>query len=214
MNTIERLTNQVRDIMSKDAICINDTAHDFEHVLRVYHNALRLSNAEGVEPLLACCAALLHDIVIYPKSDERSGLSSTHSARLARRILTDYDLTTIEVDIICTAIVEHSYTNHIRASSIYSQILQDADRLDALGAIGIARAFTTGAKSNRVFYSTIDPFCTTRTPDDHVWTLDHFYTKLLHLESLMNTNSAKIEADNRTKFIKIYLKQLDSEIQP
>ena len=69
--------------------------------------------------------------------------------------------------------------------------------MDAIGAIGIARVFATGGSLKRPFYNIDDPFCKTRTPDDRTWTVDHFYQKLLKLESLMNTKSGKIEAKNK-----------------
>ncbi|MBT8242244.1 MAG: phosphohydrolase, partial [Nitrosopumilus sp.] len=92
------------------------------------------------------------------------------------------------------------------------KILQDADRLDALGAIGIARVFATGGSLKRPFYNTDDPFCKTRKPDDKIWTVDHFYQKLLKLESTMNTKSGKIEATKRTRVLRGFLKQLKQEL--
>ena len=93
------------------------------------------------------------------------------------------------------------------------KILQDADRLDALGAIGIARVFATSGSLNRSFYNIDDPFCNKRNPDDDIWAVDHFFNKLLKLESLMNTTSGKIEAKRRTMILKEFLKQLKQEIQ-
>ena len=90
--------------------------------------------------------------------------------------------------------------------------MQDADRLDALGAIGIARVFGTSGSLNRPFYNINDPFCTERSPDDNLWAVDHFFNKLLKLESLMNTKSGKIEAKKRTRVLKEFLKQLKTEI--
>ncbi|MEK0327506.1 MAG: phosphohydrolase, partial [Nitrosopumilus sp.] len=92
------------------------------------------------------------------------------------------------------------------------KILQDADRLDALGAIGIARTFAVTGAENRSFYNTNDPFCSSRKADDQVWAVDHFFKKLLLLEVKMNTKSAKIEAKRRTKIIKIFLNDLKQEI--
>ncbi len=92
------------------------------------------------------------------------------------------------------------------------KILQDADRLDALGAIGIARVFATGGSLKRPIYNRADPFCKKRTPNDKTWAVDHFYKKLLKLESLMNTKSGKVEAKKRTKILKEYLNQLKQEI--
>ena len=97
-------------------------------------------------------------------------------------------------------------------ATIEGKILQDADRLDALGAIGIARVFATGGSLKRPFYNIDDPFCKSRSPNDKIWTVDHFFQKLLTLESLMNTKSGKSEAKKRTKVLKDYLKQLKQEL--
>jgi len=96
--------------------------------------------------------------------------------------------------------------------TLEGQILQDADRLDALGAIGIARVFATGGSLKRPFYNIDDPFCKRRIPDDKIWTVDHFFQKLLKLESLMNTKSGKAEAKKRTRILKEFLNQLKQEI--
>ncbi len=92
------------------------------------------------------------------------------------------------------------------------KILQDADRLDAIGAIGIARAFAVSGSESRPFYNNDDPFCNARKPDDKKWAVDHFYRKLLKLEKLMNTKSAKIEAKKRTKILTKFLSELRDEI--
>ena len=84
--------------------------------------------------------------------------------------------------------------------------------MDAIGAIGIARVFAVGGSEKRPFYNTDDPFCKIRLPDDKTWTLDHFFQKLLKLDSLMNTKSAKIEAKRRTKILKKFLLDLKQEI--
>jgi uncharacterized protein len=96
--------------------------------------------------------------------------------------------------------------------TIEGKVLQDADRLDALGAIGIARTFAVGGSEKRPFYSAYDPFCNTRKPDDKKWTLDHFYKKLLLLEKKMNTSTARKEAARRTKILKKFLADLKKEI--
>ncbi len=99
-----------------------------------------------------------------------------------------------------------------REKTLEGKILQDADRLDALGAIGIARVFATGGSLKRPFYNIDDPFCKRRIPDDHTWTVDHFFQKLLKLESLMNTKSGKAEAKKRTRILREFLNQLKHEI--
>jgi len=206
MNVIDSIKNKVKEIMD------NDSAHDFDHVMRVYGNAQKICKQEKANEKLVLCAALLHDIVSYPKSDKRSKMSSTESAKKSKIILKEYDFTTDEILVISDAIRDHSFSQNKIPESIVGKILQDADRLDAIGAIGIARVFATGGSLKRPFYNIDDPFCKTRTPDDKTWTVDHFYQKLLKLESLMNTKSGKMEAKKRTKILKDYLKQLKLEL--
>jgi uncharacterized protein len=191
----------------------NDPAHDFEHIMRVYHNAQKIVKKEKANPKLVLSAALLHDIVSYPKSSKRSKLSSTDSAKKSKLILKKYDFTVEEITVVSDAIKEHSFSQNKIPQTLEGKILQDADRLDALGAIGIARVFATSGSLNRSFYNIDDPFCNKRNPDDDIWAVDHFFNKLLKLESLMNTTSGKIEAKRRTRILKEFLKQLKQEIQ-
>ena len=206
MSVINSISNDVKKIIE------NDSAHDFEHIMRVYKNAKKLCKQEKVNEKLVLCAVLLHDIVSYPKSDKRSKNSSIDSAKKAIIILKRYGFTENEITIISDAIREHSFSQKKTPKTIEGEILQDADRLDALGAIGIARVFATGGSLKRPFYNTDDPFCKKRNADDKIWTLDHFFQKLLKLELLMNTKSGKIEAKKRTRILNEYLKQLKQEI--
>ena len=206
MSVINFISNDVKKIIE------NDSAHDFEHIMRVYKNAKKLCKQEKVNEKLVLCAVLLHDIVSYPKSDKRSKNSSIDSAKKAIIILKRYGFTENEITIISDAIREHSFSQKKTPKTIEGEILQDADRLDALGAIGIARVFATGGSLKRPFYNIDDPFCKKRNVDDKTWTLDHFFQKLLKLEFLMNTKSGKIEAKKRTRILKEYLKQLKNEI--
>lgn len=207
MKPLDILHKQVKSIMKK-----NDPAHDFEHVLRVYVNAERICKKEKANKKLVLTAALLHDIISFPKSDKRSKISSTKSAIKTKRILQKLPYTNDEIKIIVDAIESHSFSKNKIPNTLEGKILQDADRLDALGAIGIARTFTVGGSENRSFYNSSDPFCSFRKPDDKDWTLDHFFKKLLLLESKMNTKSGKIEAKRRTKIIKKFLNDLKQEI--
>ena len=206
MNVIDSIKNEVKEIMD------NDSAHDFDHVMRVYKNAQKICKKEKANETLVLCAALLHDIVSYPKSDKHSKMSSTESAKKSKIILKQYDFSNDEIIIITDAIRDHSFSQNKIPASIVGKIIQDADRLDAIGAIGIARVFATGGSLKRPFYNIDDPFCKTRKPDDKVWTVDHFYQKLLKLNSLMNTKSGKAEAKKRTKILKDFLKQLHLEL--
>jgi len=190
----------------------NDPAHDFDHVMRVYLNAQKILENENASKKLVLSAVLLHDIVSYPKSDKRSENESIESAKKAKIILKKHDFTNDEIVIVYNAIRDHSFSQKKIPHTIEGKILQDADRLDALGAIGIARVFATGGSLKRSFYNSNDPFCSKRIPDDKTWTVDHFFAKLFKLEILMNTKTGKIEAKKRTKILRIFLKQLQHEI--
>jgi len=206
MKVLEQLQKEVRNKIS------NDPAHDFDHIIRVYKNAEKLSKKEKANTKLVLCAVLLHDIVNYKKSDKRSKNSSTKSAIRARQILSKYSFSNSEIKIITDAIRDHSFSKNKTPSTLVGKILQDADRLDAIGAIGIARAFAVSGAEDRPFYNRIDPFCSKRKPNDQKWAVDHFYRKLLKLEKLMNTKSAKIEAKKRTNLLKNFLSELKYEI--
>lgn len=206
MKVIDSLRKHVEKIMG------SDSAHDFEHVMRVFKNAENICKNEKANKKLVLSAALLHDIVSYPKSDKRSKQSSVESAKKAEKILKKFSFSEDEINIVSDAIRDHSFSQDKIPETLEGKILQDADRLDAVGAIGIARVFATGGSLKRPFYNIDDPFCKNRNPDDKTWTLDHFFQKLLKLESLMNTKTGKIEAKKRTKILKEYLKMLKQEI--
>ena len=206
MKPLLELRKQVKTMMGK-----NDPAHDFEHVLRVYANAERICKKEKADKKLVLSAVLLHDIISYPKNYKRSKTSSTKSAIKAKKILQKLPYSNDEIEIISDAIESHSFSKNKTPKTLEGKILQDADRLDALGAIGIARTFAVGGAENRSFYNSSDPFCLSRKPNDQEWTLDHFYKKLLVLESKMNTKSGKVEAKRRTKIIKKFLNDLKLE---
>ena len=206
MNDIDSLKMDVKLMMD------NDPAHDFEHVMRVYKNAKKICKKEKVNEKMVLSAVLLHDIVSYQKSDKRSKLSSLESSKKSKQILKKYDFSKEEILVISNAIRDHSFSQGKVPETIEGKILQDSDRLDALGAIGIARVFATGGSFGRPFYNTDDPFCKKRLPDDKIWTVDHFFQKLLKLESLMNTKSGKIEAKIRSNVLKEFLHHLKQEL--
>ena len=206
MNVLDSIKNEIIKIMD------NDPAHDFDHIMRVYTNAKKIVKEEKADEKLVLSAALLHDIVSYPKSSKRSKFSSIDSAKKSKIILKKYGFSEKEITIVSDAIKDHSFSQNKVPETLEGKILQDADRLDALGAIGIARVFATSGSLNRSFYNIDDPFCTKRNPDDDLWAVDHFFNKLLKLESLMNTRSGKIGAKKRTNVLQEFLKQLKDEI--
>lgn len=207
MKAKPEIYNEVKKWMRK-----NDPAHDFEHVLRVYETAKMICTEEKANKKLVLYSVLLHDIAAFPKNDKRSKISSTKSSKEAKKILKKFSFPDEEIKIISNAIEDHSFSKNKKPTSLEGKILQDADRIDAIGAIGIARTFAVGGSENRPFYNKSDPFCSIRNPNDQNWTLDHFYKKLLVIESKMNTKSGKKEAKRRTKILRRFLTDLKREI--
>jgi uncharacterized protein len=190
-----------------------DPAHDFYHIMRVYKNAKLIGRREGSNMEILLTAVLLHDLVVYPKGSNKSFKSSDESADLAENILLSHGYPQDQINHISSCIRAHSYSKRFVPESLEGRILQDADRLDALGAIGIARTFSVGGSQNRTFYNANDPFCRSdRELDDIRWTLDHFQAKLLKLKDLMHTGTAKKIAQQRTKFMMLFIRQLQKEI--
>ena len=203
MNKLEILKEIARVKLAK-----NDPAHDFQHVMRVYHNAEKICKKEKGNKELVLTAVLLHDLV---KSSNRKN-STNQSAKLSEKILKENSFSNNEISIICDAIREHSFSKGKVPSTLEGKILQDADRLDAIGAIGLARVFSFSGSHNRSFYDPNDPFSKNRNLNDGKWALDHFYKKLLKLEAKMNTKTGKLLAKNRTKILKNFLKEIRQEI--
>ena len=189
-----------------------DAAHDKAHVLRVVKVAKQLAKQEQARLNITLAAAYLHDCVAVAKNDPRRKQASTLAANKAIEFLSGKQLLLEHHDDIHHAIVAHSFSADIKPLTLEAKIVQDADRLDALGAIGLTRCIQVGTALGRPLYALDDPFCQKRQPDDTTYTLDHFYIKLLGLADTMQTDAAKIEAVKRIEFMKSYLLQLESEI--
>jgi uncharacterized protein len=190
-----------------------DSAHDMAHIERVVKNAELLLTTEKADKEIVTAAAWLHDCVTLPKNHPDRKEASLLAARKAVRFLEKQQFPAEKIPAVKHAIEAHSYSAGIPAETAEARIIQDADRLDALGAIGIARCFLVGGSLNRSLYNPSDPFCMEREPDDSVWTIDHFYEKLLKLPATMNTPTAKKEAQRRVEFMKSYLDHLRDEIE-
>ncbi len=211
LNDDSRWQTLFGDLLAKHAV--TDAAHDMEHVRRVVTNARRLAQAEGADWVVVMPAAWLHDCVIVPKSSPDRKRASILAAERAVGWLNEHAWPFGKLDEIAHAIEAHSFSAGIRPDTLEAQVVQDADRLDALGAVGLARTLMLGAEMKRVFYQVEDPFCENRQADDSIYTLDHLYCKLLTLESTMQTAAGKQEATRRTEFLRGFLDQLRSELE-
>ncbi|MCX6670022.1 MAG: HD domain-containing protein [Methanothrix sp.] len=189
-----------------------DPAHDFSHIMRVYRNAQIIGEREGADMQVLLLAALLHDAGSESKLSEGSTESESPSLKMAEDFLKKKGLPEDVRKRVLYAVEVHRFSKGIVPATLEARILQDADRLDALGAIGIARVFLTGGALGRALYSPVDPFCRSREPDDQRWNLDHFFRKLLKLESGMHTRTARKLAARRADVLKRYLSDLQEEI--
>jgi uncharacterized protein len=189
-----------------------EPAHDFLHVLRVTATAQRVAEAEGARLDVVIPAALLHELFNYPKGHPDSSRSGEVCSEHARVVLEAEGCEAKTIDRITTAIREHPFSRGIEPTALEGRVLQDADRLDAIGAIGIARCMATCADMKRPFYSSVDPFCAHRPPDDKAWGIDHFYAKLLRIPDRLHTQAARALAARRVKTMEAFLAELALEI--
>ncbi|MGR5000090.1 HD domain-containing protein [Vibrio celticus] len=189
-----------------------DAAHDISHIKRVVKTAKALCAQEQAKLEVVLPAAYLHDCFTFPKNHPDRAQSSTMAADKAISFLKSIDYPTSYLDEIHHAIVTHSYSANITPETLEAQIVQDADRLDSLGAIGIARCLYVGQSFNAELYNHEDPFAEHRDLDDKHYSVDHFYVKLFKLAETMNTESAKLEANKRTDYMRGFLEQLGAEV--
>ncbi|RTZ17812.1 HD domain-containing protein [Vibrio aquaticus] len=210
MDMIQRFEPRLFEFISQEMV--QDPAHDLSHVKRVVNTARELCQQENARLAVVLPAAYLHDCFTFAKNHPDRAKSSTIAADKATAFLQSIGYPSEYIDDIHHAICAHSYSANITPTTLEAKIIQDADRLDALGAIGIARCLQVSAGFGASLYQVDDPFCTDRELDDKNYTVDHFYNKLFKLETMMNTESAKKEARKRTAYMEAFLQQLKQEI--
>ena len=189
-----------------------DPAHDLSHVKRVVHVAAKLAKLEDAELAVVLPAAYLHDIVNVPKNDPRRKQASRLAGEAAIQFLRANGYPEKYFENIRDSIESHSYSAKIAPKTIEAKCVQDADRLDALGAIGVVRCFTVGTEIKRRFYHFEDPFAKSRSLDDLSFTLDHFYVKLLHIAETLQTKAGRLEGYRRLEFMHDFIKNFKREI--
>ena len=189
-----------------------DPGHDLAHVRRVVVTARRLAEDEDADLQVVLPAAWLHDCVTVPKSSERRSAASTEAAALAGSFLEDAGYPRAPLPAIRHAIEAHSFSAGIVPRTLEAKVVQDADRLDALGAVGIARCLMVGGSLGLALHHPDEPFPDSRLPDDSSYVLDHFYVKLLKLPGTMQTSAGRAEARRRADLMTAYLRQLRTEI--
>lgn len=192
-----------------------DSAHDISHFRRVWMTARKIMIHYQADPLVVLTACYFHDIVSLPKNHPERSQSSRLAARKTRDILhRDFpDFPPNRFAAVEHAIEAHSFSAGIAPQSIEAKIVQDADRLEALGAIGLARVFAVSGVLGVALFDAEDPFADARSLDDRAFALDHFQTKLLRLPDTMQTDVGRELAQHNADFLVHFMAKLSAELQ-
>ncbi|MFP8689590.1 phosphohydrolase [Citrobacter portucalensis] len=192
-----------------------DAAHDIFHFRRVWMTAQKLSTDATVDWLVVLTACYFHDLVSLPKNHPERHCSSVLAAKETRRVLMrDFpDFPQQRLSAVCHAIEAHSFSAKIAPETLEAKIVQDADRLEALGAIGLARVFAVSGALGVALFDAEDPFARKRSLDDKQYALDHFQTKLLTLPLTMQTEQGRHLAQHNADFLLTYMAKLSAELK-
>ena len=206
-NIIDNALEYVEEVFKTDY-----SGHDYFHTLRVYKMATNIAIKENADLEIVQLAALLHDV-----DDVKLSPETYTNKDKARRFLLSNNVNETNIETICQIIDEISYKGNdsVIPKTLEGKCVQDADRLDAIGAIGIARAFAYGGNHNRVMYNPdISPNLDMNAEEyrNHIsTTINHFYEKLFKLKDLMNTDMAKLIARDRERYMKDYISEFMDE---
>lgn len=193
----------------------DDAAHDLSHFRRVWATATQLAAGEEVDRLVLLTACYFHDIVSLPKNHPERSRSSMMAAEKTLAILQSAfaDFPADRYPAVSHAIEAHSFSAAIPPRTLEAKIVQDADRLESLGAIGLARVFTVAGALNTILFDAEDPFADRRALDDRKYALDHFQCKLLRLPETMQTDKGKAMAQHNARFLVEFMAKLSAELQ-
>ena len=197
------------------AAMAGDPAHDLAHVQRVVRWARRLAAEEGADLGVVVPAAWLHDVVAVPKDAPDRARASWWAAVAAADWLREQRYPEPLVPAVAHAIEAHSWSAGVEPETVEAAVVQDADRLDALGAVGVARCYATAGAMGSALVHPDDPVPTVppaRTLDDRRFATDHFFTKLLGLPATMRTAAGRAEAERRAETVRQFLGELRREV--
>ena len=184
--------------------------HDKSHVERVYNLAVRIAKEENADLDVVKAAALLHDIARAMEDEGKIEDHATEGARMARKVLEEFDFPKEKIEKVIHCIEVHRFKKHMEAKSLEAKILQDADRLDIIGAIGLARVFTRCGWSNMPIY---DPSIPPKRKYNgrSLSAVNHVQEKILKVKDTVNTDAAKEIAEERHRFVEKFLERLFKE---
>jgi len=198
----------------KNALAGAEAGHDWWHIHRVYNNAKLILETEEADHLVVVLAVLLHDIADSKFNEGNDEVGPKTAGEFLRSILVEENVI-IHVQQIIRNVSFHSGLTRVEFRSKELEIVQDADRLDAIGAIGVARTFTYGGFKNREIFNPEIPPALNMSKEEYKNSagpsINHFYEKLLLLKDKMNTKTGRRIANDRHNFMKLYLKQFENE---
>lgn len=191
----------------------DDGSHDIAHILRVFKNAMRIHATEGGHGNVLAAAVLLHDCVSVEKNSPLRAQASRLAAEKASGILAEMGWETTDVEAVAHAITTHSFSANIPPETLEAKILQDADRLDAIGMVGAARCFYIAGRMASGLYDPVDPLAKQRPLDDKSFAIDHFEVKLFKLADGFQTEAGRALAGERHERLKQIRDMFLDEIQ-
>ncbi|HEX4500821.1 MAG TPA: phosphohydrolase [Scandinavium sp.] len=206
----QRFENWLRQHHNDD-----DAAHDISHFRRVWATAQRLSVEENIDERVMLAACYFHDIVSLAKNHPQRSRSSALAAEKTVSILRE-DFPDFPEDLypaVAHAIEAHSHSANITPQTREAKIVQDADRLESLGAIGLARVFSVAGRLNVSLFDAEDPFADSRALNDQRYALDHFQNKLLRLPATMQTEQGKALAEHNARYLVQFMAKMSAELQ-
>lgn len=212
MTGIERAVweNRFVEFLHRDGQ-FGDAAHDLQHVKRVVRSAMDLARHEPSDPEIVFAAAWLHDCVAVPKDSPDRSRGSRLAAESATVFLSANGWPANQIPSIAHAIEAHSFTANIEPRTPEAKVVQDADRLDALGAHGLARCLMLAGSWKSSLVHPTDPWAERRELDDTKFAVDHFFAKLLKLPATMRTRSGRLEAERRADLLRNFVRELARE---
>lgn len=202
--------------ITKELATKDDPAHDFLHLWRVLHNAEKIAQVEGGDLDIITPAALFHDIVIYPKNDQRSKGANEESAKKAEEILLQCKwFPALKVEQVMRAITRCSYGKNLPKETLEEHIVQDADLLESVGTIAVARTFVSTGQMQRPMYCFEDMEGKSRDLNKVVseYGLDLFPARLFKVIERLHTETAKKIAREREKSMRAFYRAFLAEIK-
>lgn len=209
MNTLEW---EKRFLDFYKSYTFEDASHDIFHFKRVWKTARLILENELADELIILAGCYFHDIVSFEKNDPGRSESSKIAAKKTGEILTELNFPSDKIEAVMHCVEAHSFSANIKPKTIEAKIVQDSDRMEALGAIGVARCFYTAGRMKSELFHPENPLAENRTLNDKKYALDHFQVKLLKLPETMQTESGKKLANERADVLMQFMNQLNSEI--